>query len=406
MRRELVTGEVSPARGLGAPRRERRRRSSSPRRSSRELCGWLALPVLGILLGYSYAKRFTWACHLWLGVAQALAPIGVAIALTGDGPAASVVLGLGVGAWIAGLRRLLRAAGHGLRPRRGAALDPGPLRRRAARSCWARGLHVARGRAASPRRAPSAGRGAGWLAGTVVLAAVIAAEHVARRAARRAPPRADRRRLLQLQRLRLGRLRALRARRPGPLVRTTRCPPPPRAPRPRLPRAAARRPRRRRRGRRAHGAVGLPPAARARLGGALPLGAAARRARAVRPARDLDRPALDEPRRAAPLGRRAPRRGPRRPQGALRGRRPTSGGSSRACCASGRSARSRARSRRSSGRCTTCAPRSPTSIPRVKAAARFKAKRLELLVDLSRAALNVLRVLVDSARADAGPISS
>ncbi len=44
--------------------------------------------------------------------------------------------------------------------------------------------------------------------------------------------------------------------------------------------------------------------------------------------------------------------------------------------------------------------------PAVKAAARFKAKRLELLVELSRAALNVLRILVDSARADAGPIKA
>ncbi len=42
--------------------------------------------------------------------------------------------------------------------------------------------------------------------------------------------------------------------------------------------------------------------------------------------------------------------------------------------------------------------------PAVKAAARFKARRLELLVDLSRAALNVLRLLLDSARADAGPL--
>jgi DNA-binding transcriptional regulator GbsR (MarR family) len=42
--------------------------------------------------------------------------------------------------------------------------------------------------------------------------------------------------------------------------------------------------------------------------------------------------------------------------------------------------------------------------PEVKALARFKARRLELLLDLSRAALNVLRVLVDSARADAGPL--
>jgi DNA-binding transcriptional regulator GbsR (MarR family) len=44
--------------------------------------------------------------------------------------------------------------------------------------------------------------------------------------------------------------------------------------------------------------------------------------------------------------------------------------------------------------------------PAVKAAARFKARRVEVLVDLSRAALNVLRVLVESARADAGPIKT
>ena len=44
--------------------------------------------------------------------------------------------------------------------------------------------------------------------------------------------------------------------------------------------------------------------------------------------------------------------------------------------------------------------------PAVKAAARFRAKRLELLADLSRAALNVLRLLVDSARADIGPLKA
>jgi DNA-binding transcriptional regulator GbsR (MarR family) len=42
--------------------------------------------------------------------------------------------------------------------------------------------------------------------------------------------------------------------------------------------------------------------------------------------------------------------------------------------------------------------------PAVKAAARFRARRLEQLADLSRAALGVLRVLVESARADASPI--
>jgi DNA-binding transcriptional regulator GbsR (MarR family) len=44
--------------------------------------------------------------------------------------------------------------------------------------------------------------------------------------------------------------------------------------------------------------------------------------------------------------------------------------------------------------------------PAVKALARFKAKRLEVLADLCRAALAVLRLLVDSARADVGPIKA
>ncbi len=44
--------------------------------------------------------------------------------------------------------------------------------------------------------------------------------------------------------------------------------------------------------------------------------------------------------------------------------------------------------------------------PEAKGAARFKAKRLEQLADLSRAALNVLRILVDSARADVGPLKA
>src|SRR5512142_2797875 len=44
--------------------------------------------------------------------------------------------------------------------------------------------------------------------------------------------------------------------------------------------------------------------------------------------------------------------------------------------------------------------------PEVKAGARFKARRLEQLADLSRAAVNVLRILVDSARADVGPLKA
>jgi 4-hydroxybenzoate polyprenyltransferase len=173
-RRELVTGEVSPgaawallggsgglfvvAAALISP-----------------LCGWLALPVLAILLGYSYAKRFTWACHLWLGVAQALAPIGVAIALTGGAPAASIVLGLGVGAWIAGFDVFY--ALQDMEYDRGAGLNSIPARFGVRGSLlWARALHVVAVGAVAAAGA-LAGRGPAWLAGTAVLAAVLAAEH-------------------------------------------------------------------------------------------------------------------------------------------------------------------------------------------------------------------------------------
>ena len=139
------------------------------------LTGWLALPVLAILLGYSYAKRFTWACHLWLGVAQALAPIGVAIALTGAAPLAAIVLGLGVGAWIAGFDVFYSLQDAEFD--RGAGLHSIPARFGVRGAiAWARILHVL-AIAAVAAAGALAGRGPGWVVGTVVLAAVLVAEH-------------------------------------------------------------------------------------------------------------------------------------------------------------------------------------------------------------------------------------
>ena len=48
------------------------------------LCFALAFPALAVLLGYSYAKRFTWGAHYVLGIALALAPTGAWIAVTGN----------------------------------------------------------------------------------------------------------------------------------------------------------------------------------------------------------------------------------------------------------------------------------------------------------------------------------
>ena len=45
-------------------------------------CTYLAIPILAILFSYSYAKRFTWLSHLYLGFAISLAPWGTWIALS------------------------------------------------------------------------------------------------------------------------------------------------------------------------------------------------------------------------------------------------------------------------------------------------------------------------------------
>lgn len=69
------------------------------------LCGHLSWPVLGILLGYSYAKRFTSGAHWVLGVALGLSPASACLAASGTfGPEvfAALWLGLAVALWTGG----------------------------------------------------------------------------------------------------------------------------------------------------------------------------------------------------------------------------------------------------------------------------------------------------------------
>jgi 4-hydroxybenzoate polyprenyltransferase len=66
----------------------------------------LAPGVLCVLLGYSYAKRFTWAAHAWLGVALALAPGGAWLAM-GALPGVGILsLMLAVITWLLGFDTL------------------------------------------------------------------------------------------------------------------------------------------------------------------------------------------------------------------------------------------------------------------------------------------------------------
>ena len=173
--RELVTGEVSPA-GAWALLAASSAIFVAAAALLSPLTGWLSLPVLGILLGYSFAKRFTWACHLWLGVAQALGPIGVAIALTGTAPISALLLGLGVGAWVAGFDVFYALQDEQFDRDQGLRSIPARFGVEGALG-WARGLHVL-AVAATGAAGVSAGAGLGWWIGTGLLGAVLLAEHL------------------------------------------------------------------------------------------------------------------------------------------------------------------------------------------------------------------------------------
>lgn len=68
--------------------------------------GWLCLLLAPLavapLITYPYAKRFTDFPHAVLALAQAVAPVGAWIAVTGRWSWPAVVLGLAVGLWIGG----------------------------------------------------------------------------------------------------------------------------------------------------------------------------------------------------------------------------------------------------------------------------------------------------------------
>lgn len=65
-------------------------------------CLYLSPVALMVILGYSYTKRFTWACHIFLGLALSLSPAGGFLAVTGTIRWPVVVFSLGVLFWVAG----------------------------------------------------------------------------------------------------------------------------------------------------------------------------------------------------------------------------------------------------------------------------------------------------------------
>lgn len=66
------------------------------------LCLLLSPIALFLLIIYSYTKRFTWTCHLVLGVTSAAAPVGAWLAVTGKISWLPLFMGAANTLWVAG----------------------------------------------------------------------------------------------------------------------------------------------------------------------------------------------------------------------------------------------------------------------------------------------------------------
>ena len=67
-----------------------------------KLCFYLSPVALAVVIGYSYTKRFTPLCHLFLGLGLALAPIGAYLVVAGAFAILPVYFSLAVLCWVSG----------------------------------------------------------------------------------------------------------------------------------------------------------------------------------------------------------------------------------------------------------------------------------------------------------------
>jgi len=106
------------------------------------LCLALSPVAILIVLGYSYAKRFTAASPVVLGFSLAVAPVGAWLAIRGRFEAAPLVLGLAVLLWVAGFDTIYACQDADFDRREGLRSMPASLGVPRALAV-ARGLHAA-----------------------------------------------------------------------------------------------------------------------------------------------------------------------------------------------------------------------------------------------------------------------
>ncbi len=139
------------------------------------LCLALSPVALALLFGYSFTKRFTFLCHLFLGLAIAAGPAGAWIAVRGDFTLVPGLLMVAVATWIAGFDVLYALGDRDFD--RGAGLHSIPARFGVAGALVISAVLHAVTLAALLFLAPPAGLGAPYLVGVAVVAALLVYEH-------------------------------------------------------------------------------------------------------------------------------------------------------------------------------------------------------------------------------------
>src|SRR4051794_1540538 len=139
------------------------------------LCLELSPVALALVLGYSYTKRFTWLCHLFLGLAIAAGPGGAWIAVRGDVAAPALWLMAAVATWIGGFDILYALADRDFD--RQAGLQSIPARFGVPTALTASALLHLVTLTALLMLARAAPLGPIYLAGVALIAAILVWEH-------------------------------------------------------------------------------------------------------------------------------------------------------------------------------------------------------------------------------------
>ncbi|HEV3033040.1 MAG TPA: UbiA-like polyprenyltransferase [Polyangia bacterium] len=139
------------------------------------LCLALSPVALALVFGYSFTKRFTFLCHLFLGLAIAAGPAGAWIAVRGDFTLVPGLLMVAVATWIAGFDVLYALADRDFD--RDAGLHSIPARFGVAGALLISTVLHAVTLADLLFLAPRAGLGAPYLLGVAVVAALLIYEH-------------------------------------------------------------------------------------------------------------------------------------------------------------------------------------------------------------------------------------